>query len=352
MTTDAAATAGLILELCELAIERRRRALAPAARDRAEVLEQELRDLIDGARLAPRRIEGHAAGQVRAAAPAAPAPPAASLGAPPPAAKRPGMSLGGMAEALELSVKDRAKLKGEIRLEDLPRSAYTPSIAPTFLGDWYDDDVLPFAGATDVPRSMRSGDLVVPAEVRVLFGLGEPGAAPEPSRSLRGSEPHAIPVEAPRTRPEPPASPAPPAAPAPHPPRASLPPATSVSASSPLRGRPVIVHLMTGSVRRGQLEQFEPSRGELSLVQDDGTVERLPLDGVLAVFFAMIKGEEVARTGGQRVVVRLVNDRQVVGITRDYREGGDSLTISPEQRRGNVDRIWIPAWAVKEIQLG
>jgi hypothetical protein len=50
-------------------------------------------------------------------------------------------------------------------------------------------------------------------------------------------------------------------------------------------------------------------------------------------------------------VVLLANDRQIAGYTPDYVEGGAALTVIPEPRRPNLDRVWIPAWAVKAIDL-
>ena len=49
--------------------------------------------------------------------------------------------------------------------------------------------------------------------------------------------------------------------------------------------------------------------------------------------------------------MKLVNDKQVSGVTNDYEEGAMSLTVVPEPRRGNIDRIWVPAWAVKGIEI-
>src|SRR5687768_13264569 len=59
--TDLSGTVEVILEFVELAIARRKQPLSSQARSRADALDQTLRDLIDGARPAPRRIEGHAA---------------------------------------------------------------------------------------------------------------------------------------------------------------------------------------------------------------------------------------------------------------------------------------------------
>ena len=73
---------------------------------------------------------------------------------------------------------------------------------------------------------------------------------------------------------------------------------------------------------------------------------------VMAVFFGLLKGEEPTPPAGERMIITLINDKRVVGLTNDYREGGDALTLVPDPRRGNIDRIWIPASAVKAIEMG
>src|SRR5262249_50859637 len=129
-------------------------------------------------------------------------------------------------------------------------------------------------------------------------------------------------------------------------------PRMQLDAETAARRKPVIVHLLAGGTKRGAIEEFDPSTGSPAFFDDGGSTEPIELADVLAVFFVQKKGVEPAAPTGQRVIVKLVNDRQVAGLTEDYQEGGDSLTLTPEQRRGNVDRVWIPAWAVKEIHLG
>jgi hypothetical protein len=40
-----------------------------------------------------------------------------------------------------------------------------------------------------------------------------------------------------------------------------------------------------------------------------------------------------------------------VGVSPDYAPGVTAMTLIPDDRRGNVERIWVPAWSVKAIQL-
>jgi hypothetical protein len=311
-----------ILAFVELAITRRKRALSPEDRSKIEQLDQTVRDLIDGARIAPRAIEG------RNVTPVAPAVTPVVAAPPAPAEKQKGQNVKALHERMEISSTDRKKMT-DVRHEDLPVSLYTPSKAPAYLSDYYSDDINPGDGSTDLkPGSIvrsDAGELDVPKEVKMLFGIEQPIRVPT-GDVTNSTDPR---------RRSAPASP-----------RMQLDPETQA------RRRPVIVHLLAGGTKRGAVEDFDPSSGAIDFFEDNAAQSRIELADVLAVFFVQKKGEEPSAATGQRVIVRLVNDRQVAGLTEDYAEGGDSLTLTPEQRRGNVDRVWIPAWAVKEIHLG
>jgi hypothetical protein len=306
-----------ILQFVELAIARRRRALSAEDRARIEALDEQLREVIDGSHPAPKHIEG------RAISP--PAAPPASSQAQAPAQKR-GANVKQLAERLEISAKDRKKLN-EVNAEDIPVSHYTPPSAPAFLSDYYNEAVVPISvPRTALPRAMiraDAGELEIPREVRVLFGVEKPIAVPN-DRSA-ATDPKR---------------------------RGTPPPRSASELEAAAKRKPVIVHLLAGGTKRGQIDAFDPSSGAIELFEETGESSRIALPEVLAVFFGQKRGEEGSVPTGDKVIVRLVNDRQVSGMTEDYREGGDSLTLTPEQKRGNVDRVWIPAWAVKEIHLG
>jgi hypothetical protein len=145
--TESTGTIDTILEFVDLAIARRRGELAQGDRSRIDELEATLRDVVDGARPAPRRIEGRNVSHV---APKGSGPVAQATITPAKVSAAPRQSgLAGIAELadrLELSTKDRQKLKNEIRLEDLPRSGYTTSKAPTYLDDYYSSDIVMTGG--------------------------------------------------------------------------------------------------------------------------------------------------------------------------------------------------------------
>jgi uncharacterized protein DUF6982 len=329
--SDVSGTLAIIQEFVDLSIKRRRHPLSSEARGRMEALDETLRELIDGARLRPKRIEG------------APAPPPSSPGihpaaddlslGPKPAAKpSKGGTLDAIAKQLDLSMTDRKKLRS-VTVDQLPRSEYTSPTRSAFLAAYYAEDIVPLDGEAAhllVPKRIVGGEeegANLSEEARVLLGL--PGRTQSPAAQkvdtdvLSARTPTDARVAAVRVGAEP--------------------------TGAETRGRPTIVHLLAGGTRRGHIEGFDPSAGSVTFVEDGSIIA---LEEVLAIFFGLPKGEEPTAARGQKVIVKLVNDRQVAGLTEDYQEGGDALTVMPEQRRGNVDRIWIPAWAVKEIQLG
>jgi hypothetical protein len=122
--------------------------------------------------------------------------------------------------------------------------------------------------------------------------------------------------------------------------------------TGPQLGRPAIVHYLGGSTKRGEIAPFEPHTGSLFFLEKDGSVDEVDLGQVLAVFLGLLKGEEPTQIAGERLIITLINDKRVTGMTQDYEEGGSSLTLVPDPRRGNIDRIWIPASAVKAIEVG
>lgn len=319
---DAASTLAALRQYVELAMVRRRRGLLGDDRARMEDLEELLRDAIEGARLAPKRIanpspaasSGSSRGPRRPAPGPTPAPSAAS------AAANKSVSLGAVAEALPLTPADAKKL-GSVSLAELPRSGYTPPAVPAFMSDYYSDSLVPAPASDAVPRGVVSADgepIQLTREVKVLLGLERPQSPAPAARA-----------------------------------HAQAAPATSAASVEAAGGTPVMVHLMAGGTVRGQVDAFDPQAQEVVLLprSPGAPPQRVGMTDVLAVFFGLRRGEEPTSGTGPAVAVRLVNDRQVSGVTPDYQEGATALTILPEPRRGNVDRIWIPARAVKAIEL-
>ncbi len=214
-------TAAAIEAFAELTIRRLKGELPQAERAELEALEDQLRDEIDGARPAPRKIENPTAAPMgRASIPVKPAQvvvtrstPGASeessriepsvtparpanvrrsntpVPAPPPPAARPKEA----AERLNLNSKDKSKLS-EINAADLQVSHYTPSAAPPFMEDYYDEAMAPdpaLAGLRpSVVRSLGDGPL---PEVKTLFGVSRVVAVGPPEHETerhRRADPH------------------------------------------------------------------------------------------------------------------------------------------------------------------
>ncbi len=309
--SDARATVALIQEFVGLAMERRKRALPVHERTRMEVLDEAIREAIDGAKPAPKRIANPTAAP--GSAPSAPAPAAAPKAS----------MASALTDALDMSDADRGKVRD---VATVPRSSYTPPRTPAFMQDYFSDDLVPASITPDIIPSdvvNPSGDSIdLEREARVLLGLERPPppvATPQPRAASRARSPQ---------------------------PRA----ASRVDTPAPT-GTPVIVHLMEGGTQRGQVEGFDPSSGHLQVTMKNGQVSNITLDDVLAIFFGQRRGASSPDPTGTSLIVKLVNDRQVSGMSPDYQEGADALTVVPNPRRGNIDHIWVPAWAVKAIEL-
>lgn len=301
-----------------------------------DALEELLRDIIDGAKPRPKRIENPGA----AAAPARPTASASPAGVPAaPGRDGQNLKLAGLAERLEVSLTDKKKIR-EVSAASLPVSHYTPPAIPSFLGDYYGADVVPVATTGDlVPGSVIRADgakVAIKKEVEVLFGMEAPAVARRGSSA--GARERAPSAAGPAARGASAAGPA---------------VRGASAAGSPESGRPAIVHFVRGGTKRGRIAPFDPSSGQVILLpkQPGQQPEHIDLDTVLAVFLGLVRDETPTEAAGAEVVITLINDKRVSGVTNDYEEGGDALTIVPAPRRGNIDRIWIPASAVKAIEM-
>jgi hypothetical protein len=458
-------TLAAIEDYTRLTILRLRGELAVDDRPRLDALEEQLRDQIDGARPAPRKIENPSAAPSRptmnvkpaqvtvtrrgpgeeaaAAAPSiAPAPPASmraapsrpasvaptpAASAPPPAAPprtappaaapRPEPPRVRSEPAPTLSTLDKSKLN-EIPARAVGRTAYTPSVSPLFMDDYYESTLAPdhsLSGHDKATRVLALGEetMALPEEARVLFGVsdapviraatpadplrttdaeegeltelrgdGEETEAREPvfagrslprdnSQTAIAPPPPARPTPAPPrvsgTAPARPSAVAPPVAPPPSRPAPASPPAAAARSVAPTvsappqapRTRPpearpitpIIVQLLSGETKRGELVAFEPDAGVVTLrATPQAAEESVDVNEVFAVFVGHARGVPPRPAEGTRIAVRMTNDREVVGVSPDYAPGANSMTLVPDDRR-TVDRIWIPAWSVTEIRF-
>ncbi len=203
---------------------------------------------------------------------------------------------------LDLSKETQKKIRA-VSLKTLA-SDYTPPRTPAFMSDYYHQDLVPQTGPTDQrPKTIVRADgeaADLSEEASVLLGLIDDLETKETGRTKR---------------------------------------------------RPTIVHLVHGGTQRGQIEPFSAEDPSLTLVTDPtkGTKATVNLRDILAIFYGRQEGEPETPLEGTPVVVTLVNDRTVRGLTPDYEKGNKTMTLIPDPRPGPIDRIWIPAWAVRKI---
>lgn len=422
-------------ELVPLLLAQRRRALASGERTRLEALEAEVRGALEGARLAPRAIEGHAKAEadpprtsVSATERAGPVEPAPRAPTPPEPARAP--TAHSVLEELTVSREVAMRL----RPVQTPSSGYSRDLRPSFLDAYYEDtiDTLPSEPPKRAPRRVIGADgasAQLSDRARELLGV-EPAdsqlatidagpspspSAPEPRSSLSepAPEPLSSPLpgpgsssrvprpsgaaDAPRVGPVTADSAAPSSGPTvsrrPPPPsksrdvpstaaraaaprraesarakgpdadspRTSRPQATGSSAAPPRSNarvrRPastpasssagvrVLVRMRDGSDRKGTVAEFVPAQGILRL--EEGPLE---LSEVLAIYFAA-QTPRSGRPSGRKVSLTLLDERRIAGYSPDYRAGAESITVVPAVAKGGVDRVWVPASAVKAIAV-
>jgi hypothetical protein len=312
-----------IQEFAALSIMRLKGELGVEDRDRLQSLEDLLRDSIDGAHPAPRRIENPA-----------PASPSAVRSVVKPAKvvvnKRPSLDAD-----LPLGEKDREKITA-IRETDIPRSSYTPSAAPAYLEEYYGASITRTEKVSEPPKRVVGAEGARPSiadEVKLLFGMV---TVPPPPPMVEGRRTVS-------------AAPGPDVGRPTAPPRVTPVPVARAASSSPA-GPPAVVHFLNGGSKRGELLAFDADAGVLSIRPPQAEPEDVPLNDVLTVFIGIAKGQTPEPPSGTKMIVKLLNHKELRGMSPDYAQGAAAMTLIPDDRR-NVDRVWIPAWSVAEIRF-
>jgi hypothetical protein len=358
-----------IEEFVTLYVDRRQGDLALADRHKLEALENVLRDMIDGAHAAPRKIENPTAvaknrpgpkiagakitiskrtvaGSTNQAELAAHAEPELE---PSPAAAARASKPEKPKAAIKVSSKDQDKISS-VELEQRS-DGYTPAVSPLFLNDYYSDDLrllakTPNGPVTRIRNADQSSEINLGPEAKLLLGLQEAQVAPAPAIALESSAIQALPVRAP--------SPPPSAQPERARPSTRTAPKFGPSEPGMAAGRsaqtklPAMIHLIVGGSKRGDVHDFDPGQDHLQLQSPQG-VEQIIMRDVLAIFFQ--RWEKPFENEGKRLVVTLVNDRDLTGNSPNYSPGVSSMFVIPENKRGQVSVVWIPAWSVKAIRF-
>ncbi|MGF1510682.1 MAG: hypothetical protein ACFB9M_14405 [Myxococcota bacterium] len=220
----------------------------------------------------------------------------------------------------------QVKTEGGLETLDIPRSDYTPPTDRVFMEDYYSAD-LEVDETGELPhRLVNVQGQPVPADDAQLWML----RATESSRTADSARAE---VRAPAV----------PSADVPVPSVDASDKHESQSRVPERRTAQVIVHLRAGGVIRGQAAW--PPIDAIDVESAHGP-RRVPKHEVLAAFAT---GVGVPREPGRLISVTLTNDRQLNGRSFDYREGVSAFILCPEPRRGNVDQVWIPDHAVKQV---
>ena len=341
--STAADVLAAIRDFAELARRRRLQGLRPEDRTTMDTLEERLRQSIDGARPAPKRLDAPSAAPGPRVAPASAA--RITRSAPPPTQDP--VTTGSKTPPVALSAVDAEKVSA-IATRDLPASRYTPPVGSLFLADYYRADLVPAKvdGTDDVTDVVdpTGTTLDLDREVRLLLGLDVAKRSSRPRRPSAGSSRSPAAVPAGETNPDPTATG----------PQTGAPTAARPEGSGPRSGGKVaaVIHLVTGGTVRGSLEALDPNAPTVDIVDRAGRRTPVATQDILAVFFGVRRGHPPREPAGQRLVVTLINGRGLSGCSPDYAPGAAALTLVLDPRRPNVDSVWIPAWAVRGIDYG
>ncbi|MEE2901263.1 MAG: hypothetical protein VYC39_02995 [Myxococcota bacterium] len=341
-------------EFVKLAILQRKGELPLEKRPEMDALGDVLRDLIDGSHAAPRKLENPDSAARSGTRPNIPAakleikkrkanddassPNVSSPSRPPPAAD------------VKLSKEDESKVQ-HVEKSSRP-SGYTPSVNPYFLDDYYTANISleeypKDSQPTKVKPSSTDSTVQLRQEERILFGMANAEIV-DPNAPI-SLDPSALkPVAEVAEAPSPPQSETPRT-------RTATGPAPKFGPSNP--GVPTAkltqeniatVHFLAGGSQRVNIPHFEPNNPILT-VSNGATETTINLREVMSIFFQS-PNPNVPETG-QKLIVTLKNDREMLGTSFDYAPGVKAMHIVPQSKRGQVSYVWVPAWAVKGIRF-
>ena len=335
----------------ELHRKSRRRALNAEDRRRQESLDAAVRDAIEGARPAPKAQLGSEAQPSQQTQSSRISRSVASRSQTPPPQTA--------TEEPEITIKaDDIRRMNRVDLSTSRRSNYTPSKSPPIIDTYYDYAVSAREPVPTAPPSKvvnPTGDLIELSPVtKDLWNIGgeenDKTSDPPPLAGPRTNvDRHRVDKgvnEGPSTQVDPPTKVN--NAQTPRPSRVQNKPA----AQRDNLGPPALVHLRNGGTRRGLIARFDSVGGRLLLKEKASKNEELleiRLEEVLAIFFGRRTNAQPSPKNGVQVEVTLINDKRLEGFSRDYRPNGIALTIVPRIDRSGVDRVWVPAWAVRSI---
>ncbi|MBX2813663.1 MAG: hypothetical protein KTR25_17735 [Myxococcales bacterium] len=116
-------------------------------------------------------------------------------------------------------------------------------------------------------------------------------------------------------------------------------------------GAPAIVYTKAGHTFRGIILRFDSHTGRLTFSRSNQQQSKLEIELADVIAISLGCRPYALRTPreGTHIEVTLINNQHLEGYSNDYRPNGTSLTIVPDKNHKDVDRVWVPAWAVKSI---
>ena len=113
--------------------------------------------------------------------------------------------------------------------------------------------------------------------------------------------------------------------------------------------RRVVIHLLDGQVKRGELRDADLMASHIPLHSSTDTLENIPIDRIKAIFFMVAPGSQRPALHGQKVRLTFQDGREVVGFSTDYKTGDPGFFVTPADARSNTERIFVLRWSVLSI---
>jgi hypothetical protein len=110
----------------------------------------------------------------------------------------------------------------------------------------------------------------------------------------------------------------------------------------------VVLHTLTGPLKRGTLRNPNLDSEQLDLIVPGGGVEHLAVDRVKAIFFMLAPGQKSPKPTGKRVTVNTADGRQLFGYREDGRESDRGFFMIPADKT-QAARIFVFQKAVKSV---
>jgi hypothetical protein len=114
----------------------------------------------------------------------------------------------------------------------------------------------------------------------------------------------------------------------------------------------VVVHTLAGPLKRGTLRDPDLDAPQFDLVVPNGSVEKIAVGLIKAIFFMMAPGQAPPQPEGKRLTVSFADGRQLSGFCPEVRDSDPGFFILPADSRTNTARIYILRAAVKDIVEG